>query len=70
MIEETRAAKETNLYFGIQAGCRLTSDDYMGVMTNLGFTEAQARNLYEPLIEASRTIAKKRAEGERSILIG
>lgn len=52
----------------MQPGCRLTADDYLGVMTNLGFTEAQARNLYEPLIEASRQISKKRSE-ERSILI-
>jgi hypothetical protein len=49
-------------------GCRLTADDYLGVMANLGFTEAQARNLYEPLIVTSRSISKKRDE-ERSILI-
>ena len=69
LIEETRVAKESNLYFGINPGCRLTADDYLGVMANLGFTEAQARNLYEPLIDSSRSIAKKRNE-ERSILIG
>jgi len=69
LIEETRVAKESNLYFGVNPGCRLTADDYLGVMANLGFTEAQARNLYEPLIDSSRSIAKKRDE-ERSILIG
>lgn len=68
MIEDKRAQKETHLYFGMNAGCRLTADDYLGVMTNLGFTEAQARNLYEPLIETSRKISKKRDE-ERSIII-
>jgi len=69
MIEETRDAKENNLYFGINPGCRLTADDYLGVMSNLGFSEAQSRALYTPLIETSRAIAKKRNE-ERSILIG
>jgi len=69
LIEESRAAKETTLYFGVNPGCRLTADDYLGVMANLGFTEAQARTLYSPLIETSRAIAKKRDE-ERSILIG
>ena len=69
LIEETRAAKETTLYFGVNPGCRLTADDYLGVMANLGFTEAQARNLYEPLLDTSRAIARKRGE-ERSILVG
>jgi hypothetical protein len=68
MIEDKRAQKETHLYFGMNDGCRLTADDYLGVMANLGFTEAQARNLYEPLIVTSRSISKKRDE-ERSILI-
>jgi hypothetical protein len=69
IIEEKRAEKEVNLYFGVNPGCRLTADDYLDVMSNLGFSEIQARNLYEPLIETSRKISKKRDE-ERSILIG
>jgi hypothetical protein len=69
MIEETRDAKETNLYFGVNPGCRLTADDYLGVMVDLGFTETQARNLYEPIIDASRKISRKRNNTERSILI-
>lgn len=69
MIEETRAAKEVNMYFGVNPGCRLTAEDYLEVMANLGFTETQARNLYEPLIETSRAISRKRNE-ERKVLIG
>jgi hypothetical protein len=69
MIEETRVAKETNLYFGMQEGCRLTSDDYLGVMADLGFSEGQARALYEPLLDTSRKISRARIE-ERSILVG
>ncbi|VVB79402.1 Uncharacterised protein [uncultured archaeon] len=69
-IEETRATRESNLYFGMQEGCRLTAEDYLGVMSDLGFTESQARALYEPLMDASRSIARKRADSERSILIG
>lgn len=68
MIEDKRAQKETHLYFGMQPGCRLTADDYLGVMASLGFTEAQARNLYEPLIETSRQISRKRSE-ERSVML-
>jgi len=68
MIEDERSEKETHLYFGVNPGCRLTADDYLSVMTDLGFTEAQAKNLYEPLIETSRIISKKRDE-ERSVMI-
>ena len=68
MIEDQRSVRETHLYFGMNAGCRLTADDYLGVMAKLGFTEAQARALYGPLIETSNRIARKRDE-ERSILV-
>ncbi len=69
MIEETRAAKESNLYFGINPDCRLTADDYLGVMEGLGFSGQHAKDLYQDLMEISRSISRKRGE-ERSILIG
>jgi hypothetical protein len=68
MIEDQRSVSETHLYFGVNEGCRLTADDYLGVMSDLGFTEKQASDLYEPLINSSRAIAKKRDE-ERSVMI-
>lgn len=69
LVAEQRTTSEPTLYFGMKEGRRLTADDYLGVMGNLGFTEAQARNLYEPLMETSRSIAKKRDE-KRSIVLG
>src|SRR3989344_4049182 len=69
LIEEQRALRETHLYFGVNSGCRLTADDYMGVMTGLGFSEPRARDLYPELMDASRSISRKREE-ERSVLIG
>lgn len=68
-IENERAKSETHLYFGVNPGKRLTADDYMNVMKDLGFDEVSGRNLYHELIEVSRGISKKRQE-ERSILIG
>jgi len=68
MIEDKRSVSETHLYFGVNEGCRLTADDYLGVMADLGFSEAQSRALYEPLMGASRTISKKRYE-ERSVML-
>ena len=69
LIEEKRQAKESNLYFGINAGCRLTANDYLSVMENLGFSGKYAENLYQDLMTVSRNLSKKREE-ERSILIG
>ena len=69
LIEEKRIEKEVNMYFGINPGCKLTSEDYMGVMKNLGFSESGARNLYPELMDVSRKISRKRDE-ERSILVG
>jgi len=69
-IEETRAASETHLYFGVNPGSRLSANDYIGVMQDMGFTETGARRLYPELMEISRKMAKKRDEKERSVLIG
>jgi hypothetical protein len=69
LIAEQRTLREPTLYFGMQPESRLTSDDYMSVMTNLGFSEAKAENMYTELMYASRRISKTRDE-ERSILVG
>lgn len=68
-IEEQRTIRERHLVFGMNPGCRVTSDDYLGVMTNLGFTPATAQSLYPELMDISRTLRNKREEAERSILI-
>jgi len=69
MIAEERVVRESHLYFGVNPGCKLTAEDYVGVMQNLGFTEATARSLYPELMNVSRKISRKRDE-ERSVLIG
>ena len=69
IIQEKRKARETHLYFGVREGRRLTSEDYMGVMRNLGFSEARSESLYQELMEVSRNLSRKRAE-DRSILVG
>jgi hypothetical protein len=68
-IDEKRAEREVHLRFEMNEGCRITADDYIGVMTDLGFSEAMSRELYPVLMEVSRNLSKKRGE-ERSILIG
>jgi len=70
MIEEKRAEREVTMYFGMNPDCRLTESDYLGVMTNLGFSPATAQRLYPELMDISRKLSKKRQQNERSILIG
>jgi hypothetical protein len=67
-IAEKRKQSENVLYFGMNSGCRLTSDDYMGVMKNLGFSESTAYRLYPEVVETSRKLQKMRDEA-RSILV-
>lgn len=69
LVAEQRVTREPTMYFGMQDGCRLTSEDYMQVMTGLGFSEAKAEVMYQELMDASRKISKARGE-ERSILVG
>ncbi|MFA5857241.1 MAG: hypothetical protein WC867_07800 [Candidatus Pacearchaeota archaeon] len=68
-IDEKRSEREVHLYFGMKEGSRITEADYLGVMSDLGFTPAMARDLYPALMDVSRKISRKRNE-ERSILIG
>ena len=68
-IEEQREVREDYFSFGMQEGCRMTFDDYMEVMMDMGFTFARAKRLYYPLIGSSRELSRKKQEKERSILI-
>jgi len=68
-IEEQREMREKHIYFGMKQGCKLTADDYLGIMNELGFSEGMAKGLYPELMEVSRKLSKARDE-ERSVLIG
>ncbi len=68
LIAEQRQERESHIYFGMKEGCKMTADDYLGVMQNLGFTEKAAREMYPEIMNASRSISRKRDE-ERSIML-
>ena len=68
-VAEKRVLAEQHLYFGVNNGCRLTTDDYVGVLQSLGLSETAARNLYPSLINVSRKLEKEREE-ERSVIVG
>lgn len=69
MIAEEREVRQTYLHFGMQEGRRLSSQDYMDVMADLGFTPERAEMLYGELMQVSRNMKRKRGEDERSILL-
>jgi len=69
MVAEKRVRNEEHVYFGMNAGCRLTADDYVEVMTSLGLSENAARSLYPDLMDLSRKLARARDE-ERSVIVG
>jgi len=68
-IAEKRALREEHLYFEMNAGSKLTSGDYMAVMSSIGINPATARSLYPDLMEISRNLSRKRT-GDRSIIVG
>ena len=68
-IQEQRTFREKYLVFGMQENSRVTADDYINVMTDLGLSEGTAKSLYPELIDMSRKLAKKRDETERAILL-
>lgn len=68
LIEQQRASEETHLYFGVRSGRKLTSDDYVGVLTSLGLSENRARELYPVLVDISQNLSRKRDEERRLIL--
>ena|SRR3989344_5649296 len=69
-IEEERVVSEKHLYFGIQEGKRLTNNDYMTVLTDMGLGPVTAEKYCTVALDISRNLTKKRDEKERSVLVG
>ncbi|MFH1211023.1 MAG: hypothetical protein V1645_03840 [archaeon] len=69
LIAEKRVKREEHLYFGLNSGCKLTGDDYMGVMKSVGLSDTTSRSLYPDLMDVSRKLSKARNE-DRSLIVG
>jgi hypothetical protein len=70
MIEEHRVKSETHLCFGMQDGKRLTKEDYLEVLTDMGLGPVTAEKYCDVALDISRNMTKKRGYAERSVLIG
>jgi len=75
MIAVKRTMRETYLEYGMPEGSRISTQDYIAAMTDVGLTEAQARSFYPQALELSRTLQRLRGKkttssGLRTVLIG
>ncbi len=70
IIEEMRTVREKHLYFGMNEGKRLTNEDYLEILKDMGLGPVTAQKYCDVALDISRSLIKKREEKERSILIG
>jgi len=70
MIQKKRVDSERHLYFGMNPGKRLTQDDYMRVMQDIGLSPERAEQFYPVVMEISRNLSRKRGGEDRSVMIG
>jgi hypothetical protein len=75
MIAVKRTMRETYLEYGMPEGKRISSQEYIEAMTDVGLTEAQAKSFYPQALELSRTLQRLRGKkttssGLREVLIG
>ncbi len=72
MIKRKRISRERHLFYGLEEGRRISSQDYLGAMEDCGLTEGQSRELYPVLLNISRGLKQKKIEkdGLRRVLIG
>ena len=70
LIEKQRVKKEQHLQFGMQDGKRLTRDDYIDVLTNMGLGPVTAEKYCDVALDISRSMNRKRGYEDRSVLIG
>ncbi|MFH1585717.1 MAG: hypothetical protein ABIB79_03035 [archaeon] len=75
MIAMKRTERETYLEYGLPEGRRISSQDYVAAMIDVGLSEVQARNFYPEVLEISRNLQRLRGKkttttGLRKVLIG
>lgn len=69
-IAEKRAKRDVHLYFGVNAGKKLTRDDYVQAMVDSGLTPHVAHMIYPVLMDVSRRLDSARDHETRSIVVG
>lgn len=70
MIAEKRTQSNKQLFYRINPGYKLSEDDYVLVMMDLGFDRREASAIYPHIISISERLGKADENLERTILIG
>ena len=75
MISSKRTIRETHLHYGIPEGRRISSQDYVQAMVDVGLTQTQAEAFYPKVLDVLRTLQRLRGKkttsaGLRDVLIG
>jgi len=69
IIAETRAKKNRHLVYGLNEGYKLSEEDYVQIMIDLGFDRREASGLYPHITAISERLDKANETAERKILL-
>lgn len=69
LIAEKRTKHNRYLVYGLNEGFKLSEEDYMRVMMDLGFERREAASVYPHIISISERLGKASEQAERTILI-
>jgi len=69
IIAETRIKKNEYLIYGLNENYKLSEEDYVRVMMDLGFKRREAVSIYPHIIAISERLGKASEQAERRILI-
>jgi len=69
MIEQKRNAKNKCLIYGLKEGYKLSEEDYIQTIMDLGFDKREAASIYPHIISYSEREGKAIQQSERKILL-
>ncbi len=70
MIAQKRVQRNKNLVYGLNPGYKLSEEDYIHVIMDLGFERREASAIYPHLLRISESLKKANEQEKRTILIG
>ena len=68
-IKETRTDHNLYLVYGLRENYKLSEDDYVSVMKDLGFSDREAKSIYSHIVAVSERANKAIETSERNILV-
>ncbi len=69
LIDEKRKQESNYLIYGLKQGFKLSEEDYVQVMIDLGFEKREASSIYPHVLSISERLKKADEQAERKILI-